>query len=191
MPGALPAWLRSAPRVGHRAASASVLARSHRLEARVTSSPSRRHPWNTCRIFLSSTTPYPPQVPRGPSRVFPAERAHRGLSPYWGVMAGASLHREDREPAGYKSRPLSHAQADVVVLHRRPTASSYLPTLPPPTKRPNDFTHPHTTYSCHWLHCPCHSLRRRGAPPAAEPPRRRACSPTTSPPRLWPQTEPW
>jgi hypothetical protein len=35
-------------------------------------------------------------------------------SPCWVVMAGASLRRKDREPAGYKSRPLSHAQADVV-----------------------------------------------------------------------------
>jgi hypothetical protein len=49
----------------------------------------------------------------------PAERAHRGLLPYLGVMAGASLRREDREPTGYKSRPLSHAQADVVVRHWR------------------------------------------------------------------------
>jgi hypothetical protein len=72
-----------------------------------------------------------------------------------------------------------------------PSRSSYLPTLPPPTKCPNCSTQPHTVFLCRLLHCWCRPLRWSGAPAAAEQPRHRACSLVTSPPRLRPQTDRW
>jgi hypothetical protein len=49
----------------------------------------------------------------------PAERTYRGPSPYCGVMASSYFDAQAMEPACYKSCPLSHAQADVVVRHWR------------------------------------------------------------------------
>jgi hypothetical protein len=92
----------------------------------------------------------------------------------------------------FKSRPLSHTQAQMLPSAiDAPTASSCLSTLPPPTKRPNGSTQPHTTSLCRLLNCRCRPLRRGGAPAAAEQPRRRAYSQLTSLPHLWPQTGRW
>jgi hypothetical protein len=49
----------------------------------------------------------------------PAERTYRGPSPYCGVTVSSCFDAQAMEPAGYKSHPLSHAQADVVVRHWR------------------------------------------------------------------------
>jgi hypothetical protein len=129
------------PRTGHRATSASVLARSHRLEAQVTSPPSRRHPWNACRIFLSSTAPYPPLVPR----------VHRACSL---PSAPTKVRRRTREL--WRAHPFiakTGSRPAIKAAHcptRRPTSSSAIdaprraPVSRPYHHRPGDLTTSHS-----------------------------------------------
>jgi hypothetical protein len=81
--------------------------------------------------FAPATSEHEPS-PRSASRVVrpprtaqrsvarpPAEHTNRGSSSYCGVMVSSCFDAQAMEPAGYKSHPLSHAQADVIVRHWR------------------------------------------------------------------------
>jgi hypothetical protein len=129
----------AAPRAGHRAALASVLAGFHQLEARATGSPSHLTPGNASRRVGARAAPYRRRAPSGPSPV-PAH-ASQGWPPYYGVHAGSLLRGEEKEPPCYKgcSRPfLGHAcRRPACAPHRGALFSGRSPQAHPFRSRPS------------------------------------------------------
>jgi hypothetical protein len=144
--------------------------------------------------LAASSYPVPrhtrPELPRGPSRgpllSTPTEVRHR-TEELW--RAHPFVAKTGSRPAIKAARGTTR-RPDDTVRHRRPTASSCLPTLPPPNKRLTAPHGPPTTSLCRMWHCRYRPLRRSEAPTATAAWCRRKPLLSASLPRPWAQIEP-
>jgi hypothetical protein len=103
-----------------------------------------------------------PFLPRTRPSCYPAVRrrsccahASQRWSSYCGVNTVLLLHREDREPPGYKGRLLtSRAHAVTILAGTLPPLHVTLQSLPPPSGVPSPFPLRYWSTPCHPV--PCH-----------------------------------